>query len=220
MSLLAALLLGASPAPAKASAPEQGMLDAFKGACSNPEDFEGMKAAAKASGWEEIAEDAEPRIAALIRMGREAIGEEEPGGQEFGANYRRPFGARHIFLIVSRHVAAEGYWGNGCRVYDFDAKAALDPAALEAMVGKPPSGVQDFGDGLKNLLWEPGFRDGMSIEAKHVPADHAVGKSFGVTGNILLSQAIGGFEKLFSPPDETPQPPEDEPDAPSDGDKR
>jgi hypothetical protein len=195
MLFLPALLLAASP-PATAAPPfERALLDSFKSACSRVDDLEAMKADALASGWEEIAEEAEPRIEKLLKLGREAIGDE---GVMTGAYYARSIEGRRLFLLVTRYEDKEGYWGHGCRIYDFAATAALDPAGLEAWMGKPPTGVQDLGDGLGKRLWEPGWRDGMSLEINHVPHDHPMGLAFGIEGNVLLAQAMGGFDKLLS----------------------
>jgi hypothetical protein len=102
-------------------------------------------------------------------------------------------GERHIFLIASRYEDKTGFWGNGCRVYDFAATGPVDGAALEAWMGKPPTGVEDLGTGLGRRLWEPAWRDGLTVEISHVPQGHPLGAMYGVEGNILIAQAVGGF---------------------------
>jgi hypothetical protein len=100
---------------------------------------------------------------------------------------------REVFLIVSRHEDDSGIWGAGCRLYDFAATAPVDPALLEGWMGKPPTGVEAPAPGLSRRLWEPAWRDGITFEAAHVPQGHELGEAFGLSGNILLVQAIGGF---------------------------
>ena len=190
MTLFSTLLLLAAQAAPIPAPPGREMLDAFKAACSRTGDLEKMKADAVAAGWEAVADDADPRIERLNRLGRKAVGND---GRVAGASFRRTIGGRRMFLIQSRYDDRTGFWGVGCRGYDFEAPAPLDPALLEAWMGKPPTGVEDLGGGLGRRLWEPGWRDGVTIEASHVPAGHPMGESFGLSGNVLVAQAIGGF---------------------------
>ncbi|HYD38848.1 MAG TPA: hypothetical protein VEA60_14610 [Allosphingosinicella sp.] len=187
MIAAALALLTASAGPA----PERAMLDSFKSACARTgSDIEAMKADAAAAGWTVMAEDGDPRIARLVKLGREAA---DADGKVEGANFRRTLGGRDLFLIVSRYEDRTGFWGAGCRLYDFEAKAPLDGPGLEAWMGKPPTAVQVPAPGLSKRLWEPGWRDGITLEVSHVPQDHPVGQQYGLSGNILVAQAIGGF---------------------------
>lgn len=185
MMPLLALLLAVSPD----ASPDNAILDAFKSACASTGDMEKMKADAIAAGWLEMADDADPRIARLIGKGREEAG---PEAKVTGLAFRRREGAREYFLVQSR-AEAEGYWGVGCRVYDFAAAEPIDPALIHAWMGKPPTGVEEPAPGLSRRLWEPGWRPGMTVEASHVPPGHPLGQKFGLQGNILVALAIGGF---------------------------
>jgi hypothetical protein len=187
--VLAAILLLAAQAAAPPP-PEREMLDAFKAACARAGEVDAMKADASAAGWTEMAEDSEPRIARLVKMGRDAA---DADGKVAGATFRRTFGGREIFLIVSRYEDRTGFWGSGCRLYDFSATAPLDGAALEAWMGKPPTHVEAPAPGLSKRLWEPGWRDGITLEVTHVPQGNPLGQQYGLSGNILVAQAIGGF---------------------------
>src|SRR5687768_6242365 len=190
MLTLAALLMAAPPGPAPST--DRPMLDAFKAACSRTgNDIEPIKADAAKAGWTAMAEDGDPRIARLIKLGREAV---EKDGTSTGATFRRSSGGRDIFLIVSRYQDKTGIWGSGCRLYDFEAVAPLDGKLLEAWMGKPPTGIQEPAPGLSKRLWEPaGWRGGIRVEVSHVPQNHPLGKRYGLSGNILTAQAIGGF---------------------------
>lgn len=189
MSILAFLYLAAAP---PAAMPEREVLDSFKGACSRiGDDIEMAKADAVRSGWTAMPEDGDPRIARLGKLGRDSIGKD---GTATGANFRRKIGGRDVFLIVSRYQDKSGFWGAGCRLYDFEAAAPLDPKLLEAWMGKPPTGVQAPAPGLSKRLWEPaGWSYGVTVEVNHVPQGHELGKQFGLSGNVLVAQAIGGF---------------------------
>ena len=184
LSLLATL------APA-AAAPEREMLDAFKAACARTgTDIEAVKADAARSGWAQMPDDGDRRVARLVKLGRDAA---DADAKLDGANYRRRLGGRDLFLIVSRFEDRTGCWGAGCRLYDFDAAVPLDGARLEAWMGKPPTAVQTPAPGLSKRLWEPGWRDGIMLEISHVAQGNPLGQQFGLSGNILTAQAIGGF---------------------------
>jgi hypothetical protein len=188
----AALLLAVAGAAAPAAAPERQMLHVFKAACSRiGDDIEPVKADAVKAGWTPMPDSGDPRIARLTKMGREAV---EKDGTAIGANFRRSLGGRDIFLIVSRYQDKSGFWGSGCRLYHFEAARPLDAKLLEAWMGRLPTGVQEPSPGLSKRLWEPsGWREGITVEVSHVPQDHPLGQQFGLSGNILTAQAIGGF---------------------------
>jgi hypothetical protein len=168
------------------------MLDSFKAACSRiGNDLESAKTDAIRSGWSAMPESGDPRVARLIKLGRDAT---QKDGTSTGATFRRKAGGRDTFLIVSRYQDKTGFWGAGCRLYDFEAAAPLEPRLLESWMGKPPTGVQDPAPGLSKRLWEPsGWGEGITVEITYVAQDHPVGKQFGLSGNILTAQAIGGF---------------------------
>lgn len=190
--MLAAAIL-AQPAPAPSP-----LFAAFKAACFNLKSADGKSAfdrvapAAKAVGWTEVAEaDADPRIASITAKGRKAALTEEPDGTYAGQIFRHSFDGRTVWLVTSRFVAKEGYWGNGCRAYDLDAPAAPPREVIDSWVGSAPTGVQANGTATKRL-WEP-WQTGVSLEITYVPRDHPLGTSYGIQGLVLVSQSIGGF---------------------------
>lgn len=182
MLVAAALLLaGASDGTA--------LLEAFAVPCAHVEDFDKTKAEALNGGWEEIADGADARLARLEKFGRDAL--EDENGKLLGARYRRTVDGRAVFLVVSRYEDKTGFWGNGCRVYDFDAPGALDQAVAERWIGKPPTGSEPV-PGASRILWEP-WVDGRTFELNYVPAGHPLVEQMGLVGVVLVSQAIGGF---------------------------
>lgn len=187
MLIAAALLMAAAPAPVSA---DREMLDSVKAACDRAGDIEAMKKDAATAGWEAIADDADPRIARLNKIGREAVDQD---GKIAGGSYRKTIGGRAVFLILSRYDDKSGFWGAGCRLYDFEATEPMDAAGLTDWMGKPPTGVQEPEPGLSKRLWEPAWRDGITLEVNHVRQGHELGEKYGLQGNILVAQAIGGF---------------------------
>ncbi|MDF7777693.1 hypothetical protein P1X14_20730 [Sphingomonas sp. AOB5] len=183
MILAAALLLTSS------AAPEAPLLDSFKAACQNIDDFETARADTAKAGWEAAPEDAEPRIANLLKLGREAIGD---SGKISGGTYRKTFEGTTVWLVLSRFEDKSGFWGNGCRAYDFTATMPFAPGALVEWLGKGPTGEGEQ-DGMIRQSWEPGWRDGVSIEASYIPAGHPDIGNTGLQGRVLVAEAIGGF---------------------------
>ena len=189
MIALALALVAEGPAPA--GPPERELLGVFQTTCSRTgNDLKAMKSDAVGSGWTEMADDGDPRIARLVAFGKGAVAAD---GKATGANFRRTLGGRDVFLIVSRYEDETGIWGSGCRIYDFEAGAPLDGELLKGWMGKPPTAVQEPAPGLSKRIWEPGWRDGISVEISHVPQGHPLGAQYGLSGNILTAQAIGGF---------------------------
>ena len=60
-------------------------------------------------------------------------------------------------------------------------------------MGKPPTGVQVPAPGLRSASGSPAGATGITVEVNHVPQNHPVGKTYGLSGNVLVAQAIGGF---------------------------
>ncbi|NML06919.1 hypothetical protein [Sphingomonas sp. G-3-2-10] len=171
------------------ASPEAPLLDSFKAACQNIDNFEAARSEAAKAGWEAAPEDAEPRIANLLKLGREAIGD---SGKISGGTYRQSFDGTTVWLVLSRFEDKSGFWGNGCRAYDFAATAPFDAKALETWLGKAPTGNGEQ-DGMTRQSWEPGWRDGVSIEATYIPAGHPGIGNTGLQGRVLVAEAIGGF---------------------------
>jgi hypothetical protein len=188
--IVAALLLLASPAQPP-PVQDRPLLDTFRGVCEKVDSLAGMKAAALADGWEEIPDSAEPRLARLITLGKEAT---EANGANSGFNFRRVVEGRKLMLIASRYEDRTGFWGNGCRLYDFDAMAPIDSKMARDWMGRTPTGVQALGPTVgEKMLWEPGWRLGVTVEISHVPQTSELKNKFGLSGNVLVAQAIGGF---------------------------
>jgi hypothetical protein len=165
------------------------LLHQFRTVCDKVADYPGMSRAAAAGGWQPIEDAANAQLARINRTAREAIGSD---GRYQTASFSRQAADQRWFLVVSRWEGEAGVWGNGCRIYDFAADRPIDRGPLEQWVGRPPTGNQSFGAVGSNLLWEPGWRNGMTVAVNHVPATSPFAARYGLTGNILVAQALGG----------------------------
>jgi hypothetical protein len=187
--LVASLLLTLSPVAAEPSDP-RAILDAFRAACQHADDLDRMRADARLQGWEEIPEGFDPRIERLARTGREMVGAD---WRLSGSFFRRSVGSASLFLIASRAEDRDGTWGSGCRVYDFEATERFVPTLLADWMGRPPTEEEEVPQLGSKLLWEPGWRDGVTVEVNHVPQDSPSRETYGLSGNIMVARAIGGF---------------------------
>lgn len=175
------------------SAEDKALFAAFKAPCSQVRKLDRMSKAARKAKWQEVAEDAHPNLASLVRGGREATLKGEPDAAVSGTQFRKIVGERTLWLVISRYQDKSGYWGNGCRVYDFDAAAPLSLDTLTALMGKPNTGTVPLPDGNVKHLWEPGWKSGHSVEVSYLAGTDPVSQKFGLKGLVLTAQAIGGF---------------------------
>lgn len=190
LTLLAATAAATAPLP---SAEDRALFAGFKQVCGQVRDLGKMERAARKAKWQPVGEDAHPQLAQLVRKGREAALKDEPDSTVSGAQFSRQLGGRTLWLVTSRYQDKEGYWGNGCRIYDFDAAAPLPLETLVALMGKPNSGSVALPDGNTKHLWEPGWKSGHSVEVVYISGTDPVSQKFGLKGQVLMAQAIGGF---------------------------
>jgi hypothetical protein len=196
MSLFAALLV-ASAQPAPAAQPESAtvtvadrqLLDAFRSVCDMVTDWEQLRQAAAAGGWSAVEESSHPQLARINQVARGSAGNEGRLQLQSFARTDRP---APYYLVLSRFENQQGRWGNSCRIYDLAAARPLDPSYLAVWMGRPPTGRQSFSGFGSNLLWEPGWREGLTVSVNHVPATSAFRERYGLSGNVLVAQALGG----------------------------
>lgn len=193
MSAFAAFgMIAATVGTAQAMPAPSPLFGAFQATCAGVRSFDGVGKAATAAGWTEIAEaKADPRIAAIVAKGRDAMRKEAPDAGVSGQMFRGRFDGRDVYLVTSRIAAKQGWWANGCRAYDLDAPAAPSREAIDSWVGSAPKTVQANGPASKRR-WEP-WQPGVSLEITYVPRGHPLGASYGIQGLIFVSQSTGGF---------------------------
>lgn len=190
LTLFAATAAATEPLP---SAEDRALFAGFKQVCGQVRDLGKMERAARKAKWQPVGEDAHPQLVQLVRKGREAALKDEPGSTVSGAQFSRQLGGRTLWLVTSRFQDKEGYWGNGCRIYDFDAAAPLPLETLVALMGKPNTGSVALPDGNTKHLWEPGWKSGHTVEVVYISGTDPVAQKFGLKGQALMAQAIGGF---------------------------
>ncbi len=188
--LAAAAAAAATPAP---PAEDRALFAAFKGVCSKVRKMDAMASAARRGGWQVVEPSAHPNLDLLITKGRKEAQRQEPDATYTGSQFHRRIGMRDLWMVHSRYRDKEGYWSNGCRIYDFDAKAPLPLAELTALMGKPPTGSVPLPEDQVKHLWEPGWKSGHSVEVSFITGNDPVSQRFGLKGQVLMAQAIGGF---------------------------
>jgi hypothetical protein len=186
-------LLAASAAVLTPQHADLAVLKAFKAACFVVPDFDRIGAAAEKAGWVWVPAASQPNLDMLITKGREATEALVPDAKIAGSQYRGSFGGRTVYLIVSRYQDKDGAWSNGCRVYDFDATAPMPLATLIKWMKRPNTGTLPLPGGITKYRWEPGWKPGRTVESSFVPGDDPISQQFGLKGQVLTAQAIGGF---------------------------
>lgn len=192
LPILSATVLAAAPAP---SAEDRALFAAFKNVCRHVRSLNRMERAARKGGWLAVTPGAHPNLAKLVEGGREAALKAEPDAVLSGAQYTRSVAGRTLWLVTSSYRDSDRYWANGCRLYDFDATSALPPSTLVGLMGKANSGTMPLPDGATKYLWEPGWKDGHSVEASFVAGTDPISQKFGLKGQVLTAQAIGRFSQ-------------------------
>ena len=186
MSILVALLVAAQAAPSPPPT-DVVLLDAFRTSCSRVGNVDEMRADALARGWIAIEEDEDPRLARLLSEGRSALPE---GARGAAAAFRAPGTAPGLFLTQTRVESGAG-WRNVCRLYQFDARAPVDSNIVEHWMTRAATRVEEAGGFGIRRIWDPGWRDGMTVEVIHIP-DSEASRALGFSGNVFVARAVGG----------------------------
>ncbi len=188
------LIAAAAAATAPVPPPEdRALFAAFKGVCSKVRKLDAMEAAARRGGWQAVEPSANPNLQLLISKGLSDSKRQEPDASFAGSQYHRQLGGRELWLVLSRYRDKDGYWANGCRIYDFEATTALPLEELTALMGKSPTGSLPLPEGQVKHLWEPGWKSGHSVEVSYIAGNDPFSQRFGLKGQVLMAQAIGGF---------------------------
>lgn len=141
------VVLLATPVMAAPSAYDTEFVSQFADACVTARTgFEANKAAVEAAGWVAVGEGANPELGAIIGYSNAAAADirANNGTFDFVAYSKAIAGAEH-YLILSDALVGYGPQRQnllGCYMYNFDAAAATDPAAVTALVGAEPTQSQ------------------------------------------------------------------------------
>lgn len=190
LSIMAAAAAATAPVPLTE---DRALFAAFKGVCIKVRSMDAMARAARRGKWHAVEPDAHPNLKLLVEQGRKAGLKEEPSATFTGAQFHKTVAGRELWMVQSRYRDSEGYWSNGCRIYHFDAPAALPGEALAVLMGKPWTGTLPLPDDQVKYLWEPGWKSGHSVEVSFITGTDPVSQKFGLKGQVLMAQAIGGF---------------------------
>ena len=185
----AALLMLAAPAVSDAY-PAMAVLGAFRSACNDTRDLDGLEKRLPKKGWAPLVEGVEPRITALVAKGKAGV---EDGITPQGKEFARTVNGRKLYLVTSRVTDESGAWANGCRVYDLAAEKPIRDEILRKWMKKPPTHKENLSNGGTIRKWEPAWRKGVTADADYAGIGGDFNKQFGLSGVILIAQSIGGF---------------------------
>lgn len=183
--MIAALLLALQPAPAAVAEPDRAMLDAFQAACARIGNVEQALADARDSGWEP-ADREDTRIAGLISLGRNVRYLVPP------VFFRREIAGRELFLAISDSEGMGAFRSKDCRLFHFEALAPIDAGLIERWAGRPLP-AQDSPELGFRSIWEPEWRDGISLAITFVSASSPMRGRQGLSGNVLVAQVNSGL---------------------------
>lgn len=161
LAALVALCATATPALAAPPAYDLAFVSAFEEACVPGRlTYAASKDAALAAGWSEIDRNSHTELAEVIAMGEQAAADPEyPAEFELVVYGRTVDGLPH-HLVISRvsmkieETDEHPFVQVGCYLYNFDATAPIDPAAVTALVGNPISHTRE-GQGATVHVWGP-----------------------------------------------------------------
>ena len=190
LPLIAATAVATAPVP---PAEDRALFAAFKGVCSKVRKLDAMEAAARRGKWQAVEPSAHPNLDLLVTKGLSDSKRKEPDATFAGSQYHRTVAGRELWLVLSRYRDKDGYWSNGCRIYHFEAATALPVEELTALMGKAPTGSVPLPEDQVKHLWEPGWKNGHSVEVSFITGNDPVSQRFGLKGQVLVAQAIGGF---------------------------
>jgi hypothetical protein len=156
-----ALLIAATTGAHATAAYDQAFVDAFAEACVPGRlGFDSTKQAALAAGWVAVERSDHPELAAIMEKSDVALaGETEMEVTSETTLFARDFaGSRHHLAVSYASFVfdddADPWQSVGCHLYNLDATAALDPAPVTALIGKPISRIEEQ-DGVVAVVWGP-----------------------------------------------------------------
>ncbi|MET0251408.1 MAG: hypothetical protein ABW203_04440 [Novosphingobium sp.] len=188
LTTLAAATAAAPPPPG--DYPAAAVLAAFRDGCGELTSIAAARTAAETHGWRPIPEDGTSPLAAVIKVGKDAVAD-EPGVKLLpGGAFEREVAGRQLYLAISG-VSNAGVQSRGCRLYDFTAARPLDPAALRAWMGRAPETTVEPLAGLTKSTWAPGIApDQSEFDAVHVVPGTRLPLQVPISGLVLTAQVL------------------------------
>ncbi len=184
---LCAVMTGAAPVAAQPADPR---LDAFRDACvPGVRSFEKTEAAVAAAGWSEVAEDADPELAAVMKVGREMADYDDEVRLSGQSIYARAIDGA-TYYIVTHYVTSE--WGNyvSCHFYDFASERLIDPTLISGWLGEGPVTARNDPATVIAQEWEnPRKLPAVKVAQTAVLAGSSVSEMVRFTGVSLLISA-------------------------------
>ena len=177
--------------PAQAPYPAREVLSAFATACSGIENMDVARASVIAAGWQPVPADDPGQLMQLVALGKARLAQSDSGLKlAQGGEYRITVAGRELSLALSG-VDLETIRSYGCRVYDFDAPAAIAEQDLEHWAARKPNDTQTPGDGLIKHVWNPGLKPGhMEMEISFVPKGSLAAADIPLSGLVFVAKAM------------------------------
>ena len=153
--------------------PSDAVLAAFATACSGIENMAVARASALAAGWEDYQPADDEPVAVLAAFGRAQVEQEAAADRVTtrfidGGIFRKTVAGRALKLVLSG-IDSGNIVSQGCRIYDFEARARLDDYAMERWAVRKPVAAPAAPGGSRHV-WNPGLKPGhMEMDISFVP---------------------------------------------------
>lgn len=126
--------------------------------CGAParDSFSKLVAHAEGLGWVKAERTSNAELHALMQLSDKGIAEGKAEGYVTGASnatLTKMVGGRPLHFVAT-HVRSNILNMVGCYLYDFEATAPVDPAAVTRLLGIEPAYTRDLG-GITTTVWGP-----------------------------------------------------------------
>ena len=165
-------------------------LAAFEEACLDGYRNPDIRAAViAAAGWSPVADDADPALARLMAISRQAMvqAEEEDGFTGTIAAYALRLAGGEAYLVTTElDMPADAEWKIdllGCYLYDFAAAAPLPPSLITSRFDERPAEVVDQPDVIVAQTWNIEQIEGVwELRSTYIPPGSPAAAVTGFTG--------------------------------------
>lgn len=196
-SLVAATLVAIMLAPMQVAAGDAsvGFVAEYAALCGTParDSYSKLVAHAEGLGWAKVARTSNAELAALMQLSDKGIAEGKAEGYVTGASnatLTKMVGGRPLHFVAT-HVRSNILNMVGCYLYDFEAVAPVDPAAVTRLLGIEPAYTRELG-GITTTVWgpSPNISGTLDTHLTFVPPQSPAVAKVGFDG-VMLKVSVG-----------------------------
>lgn len=189
LAVVGSMLVSAHQSPASAAGASNTFVSAFHEACVGERaTFAGAIAHAKAKGWTVVTPSSHVQLAAVMQKSADGIAQGKAEGYVTNFLHETFSGivsGRPVYLVVSL-TQSDIFDQIGCYLYDFDATAPVDRAAVTQLLAIEPANVVDDA-AIVSAVWGPPPKATGRLDTylTYIPAGSPHAAKTGFTGVVL-----------------------------------